>query len=336
MSLHPPENIAYTTRKEKVYAALNEPSRATLTGKFFSWVLTVLIALNALLVFVVFDNRLTSNVHHVLYYFDVACTFVFLVEYIGRIWTADIAYSHLSPIKARIRYLISPMGIIDFLAVVPFIGVMLGTLPYQTFNTLRVLRVIRLIKITRYISGLNMISRVISSRREEIIPAVAVLAVLVMAASVLMYQFENPVQPDKFDSIFSGMWWAITTITSTGYGDLTPITVEGRLVGMITMLFSICIVAIPAGIFTAGFIDEAHAERERKAALNAEKKRRKEEKSYLKHVHAKHANDTSFAQPTANKACFQEERSSLASTHKDFQEEGSDETHYCPHCGKPL
>ena len=87
-----------------------------------------------------------------------------------------------------------------------------------------------------------------------------VLALLTVTASVLMYEIEHPVQPEKFDSVFTGMYWAMTTITTTGYGDLVPVTAAGRLVGFCTMLLSIGVVAIPAGIFSAGFVSEFRAQ----------------------------------------------------------------------------
>ena len=99
-----------------------------------------------------------------------------------------------------------------------------------------------------------------AKRRQEIVAAFTVLGLLTVTASVLMFEVEHPVQPDKFDSVLTGMYWAMTTITSTGYGDLVPLTAAGRLVGFLTMLLSIGVVAIPAGIFSAGFVAEFRAQ----------------------------------------------------------------------------
>ena len=96
----------------------------------------------------------------------------------------------------------------------------------------------------------------LEKRKQEIIAAFMVLTLICIASSVLVFEAEHQVQPDKFDSIFSGLYWALTTMTSTGYGDLAPITPFGRLVGGITMFLSIGVVAIPAGIFSAGFVAE--------------------------------------------------------------------------------
>ena len=83
-----------------------------------------------------------------------------------------------------------------------------------------------------------------------------VLALLIVVASVVMYEIEHPAQPDKFNNLLSGIYWAVTTITATGYGDLVPITPWGRIVGSAIMFLSVALVAIPGGIFSAGFVAE--------------------------------------------------------------------------------
>lgn len=357
-------NPSYEAAKERVFFALNEPVRASVVGRVFSVLLTLLIVLNAIFIIISFNSRISATTRDFIYIFDAVCTVVFLIEYIARIWTADLYYSHLSPVRSRLRYIFSLMGIIDFLAIGPSILLVLGFAPNQTVNALRVLRVIRLIKLSRYIKGLSMISHVFLSRKQEIVPSLAVLLVLILTASVLMYQFENPVQPDKFDGIFSGVYWAVTTITSTGYGDLHPITVEGRIVGIFTMLCSIGIVAIPAGIFSAGFVEEARAERIKNEERAAEKRRKKAERlgrkdkgAHLQKADAAHSAsvleaDRVFAeQATAYDADHvgDVDHVSAASQAVDVSHAGNtgdtsyvgheheqEEFHYCPYCGRRL
>lgn len=242
--------------KQWVDLTLNDPAHADRSGRIVSCILLVLISLNAALVFVVFDERLSSGAHEWLYLFDAVSTLVFLAEYLGRIWTADSLYPGRTPLRARVRYVFSLYGFIDLLAFLPIVPVLLGLAPYQVMNSFRVVRVVRLIKISRYMDGLKAIGNVFRKRRHEIIAAFAVLLLLTLTASILMYQAENPVQPEVFDSIFTGMYWAMTTITTTGYGDITPVTGLGRLIGFCTMVCSIAVVAIPTGIFSAGFVDE--------------------------------------------------------------------------------
>ncbi|WP_415997004.1 potassium channel family protein, partial [Gordonibacter pamelaeae] len=130
----------------------------------------------------------------------------------------------------------------------------------SALNAARIIRLLRLVKLSRYMRGLRSIARVFAKRRQEIVAAFTVLGLLTVTASVLMYEAEHPVQPDRFDSVLTGMYWAMTTITSTGYGDLVPVTAAGRLIGFATMLLSIGVVAIPAGIFSAGFVAEFRAQ----------------------------------------------------------------------------
>lgn len=108
--------------------------------------------------------------------------------------------------------------------------------------------------------GLHSIGQVFVKRRQEIIAAFMVLALLAVASSVLMYEAEHAAQPEVFDNVLTGLYWAVTTMTSTGYGDVVPITPLGRLIGFVVMVISIAVVAIPAGIFSAGFIEEFRSE----------------------------------------------------------------------------
>ena len=114
----------------------------------------------------------------------------------------------------------------------------------------------RVIKISRYMRGLRTIGRVLVMRKHEIAAAFMVIMLLILISSVLMYEVEHDAQPDKFSSLFTGMYWAVTTITGTGYGDLVPITPLGRFIGSIIMLLAVAVVAIPGGIFSAGFVAE--------------------------------------------------------------------------------
>ena len=137
-------------------------------------------------------------------------------------------------------------------------------------DVVSIIRLIRLIKISRYMRGLRTIGIVLSNRRSEIIASIMVLGLLTISASVLMYEAEHTAQPEAFDSVLTGIYWAMTTITTTGYGDLVPITALGRIIGFVVMVLSIAVVAIPAGIFSAGFVEEFRAQRNRRLPLSAQ------------------------------------------------------------------
>ncbi len=217
--------------------------------------LLILIVANALLVGTGSEHA-TVNGFDPLFIFNVISTCVFAIEYVLRLWIADMAYPTYSPIRSRLRYARSLLGIIDLLSWLPM-AILLLT-PFSAFvaDAIRVIRLVRLIKITRYMQGLKTIGIVFRKRQREIIASLMILALLCIASSVLMYEAEHNAQPEAFDSVFTGLYWAMTTMTSTGYGDLVPITAFGRFIGFVTMALSIGVVAIPAGIFSAGFVAE--------------------------------------------------------------------------------
>lgn len=244
--------------KQRVYVALEDPAKATPLGKFLGIGLIVLIVLNALLVGVP-DNNTTLDFNTLILGFSVLSVIAFAAEYACRIWIADLVYPALAPSRARMRYIFSLMGIIDFLAWFPALFVFFLPASNALNDAIRIIRLVRLIKISRYMRGLQTISRVFVKRRREIVAAFMVLTLLVVASSVLMYEAEHTAQPEVFDSVWTGLYWAITTMTTTGYGDIVPITAFGRIIGFVVMVISIGVVAIPAGIFSAGFIEEFRA-----------------------------------------------------------------------------
>lgn len=264
--MNTPENQKYsqTTQapkpKLRVYTALEDPLAAPPLGRTLGIALIILIALNALLVGLPASaNEGALGIAVVI--FSIASTIIFALEYVARIWIADMVYPNLTPARARLRYCLSIMGIIDLLAFFPALFLFFLPASSAINDAVRIIRLVRLIKITRYMHGLRTIAQVFVKRRQEIIASFMVLALLAIASSVLMYEAEHTAQPEVFDSIWTGLYWAMTTMTTTGYGDVVPITPIGRLIGFVVMAISIGVVAIPAGIFSAGFIEEFRASR---------------------------------------------------------------------------
>lgn len=241
--------------KHRLYFALEEPLAATKIGRFAGLALVILIAANALLVGVT-GVEMTQASRTALAVFSVFSMLVFAGEYVCRIWVADVAHPNLPPARARLRYAFSLMGLVDLLSFLPALFMLFLPISSAVNDAVRVIRLVRLIKISRYMRGLRVITRVFAKRRQEIVAAFMVLALLAVASSVLMYQAEHAAQPEVFDSVLTGLYWAVTTMTATGYGDIVPVTAAGRLIGIATMVISIGVVAIPAGIFSAGFVEE--------------------------------------------------------------------------------
>ncbi len=188
---------------------------------------------------------------------------VFTVEYLLRVWscTADPKYSH--PVKGRLRYIVSPVALIDLLAIVPFYATLLLPLKGLDFRILRAVRLIaRVARLSRYSTGAQALDRVIQTRRSELFTVVVVLTVLLLLASSLMYFAEKDAQPEKFANIPQAMWWSIITLTTVGYGDVFPITNAGRILAGLMAIVGVGLFALPAAILGAGFVDELSRNRD--------------------------------------------------------------------------
>lgn len=255
--------------KQWLFLALEYPAKASTGGKVVCGVIYVCIVANAILVCIP-NDWLSSAFDGPILVLSIISSCVFACEYAARIWIADKVRPRLSPPKARLRYMVSPMGIVDLLSFVPAWIMFFVPMSPAIRDAISIIRLIRLFKISRYMRGLRTIGAVIRNRRQEIVASIMVLGLLTIAASVLMYEAEHAAQPEAFDSILTGIYWAMTTITTTGYGDLVPITALGRVIGFIVMVLSIAIVAIPAGIFSAGFVEEFRAQRNGRAPITTD------------------------------------------------------------------
>ena len=188
--------------------------------------------------------------------FERISTIIFLVEYILRVWVAienDKKNKNNSKLILRLKYMITWPAIIDLLAVLS------GILP-MIFNVdlriLRALRMLRLLKFSRYFKVMNLLLGVLREEKQSFLAAMFLLTIAMLIASTGIYIFEKDAQPEKFGSIPAAMWWAVATLTTVGYGDVTPITSMGKLFGAIVTIIGIGTVALPSGILASGFSDQ--------------------------------------------------------------------------------
>ena len=179
---------------------------------------------------------------------------IFTLEYVLRIWscTAESRYSH--PVFGRLRFAVTPLLVIDFLALLPFY------LPLLGLEDLRTLRALRLLawaaRLGRYFEGIRTLGTVLQSKVLELLTVVLVLAVMLVLASAMMYYAEHTAQPEDFASIPEAMWWSIITLTTVGYGDVSPVTPLGKAMAGIIAVMGIGMFALPAGILGSGFLAE--------------------------------------------------------------------------------
>jgi voltage-gated potassium channel len=180
---------------------------------------------------------------------------IFTIDYLLRWWVAPEreATGAEEPWRARWHYALSAYGIIDLIAILPFyIDLFVPGDP----DWLRVLRLLRLLKMSRYAPGLSLFVAVIRNESRPLLAGLLVMAVLLVVESGVMFILEREAQPEKFASIPHTMWWAIVTMATVGYGDVTPVTVLGKAFGGVVMIVGIAMFAVPAGILATGFATE--------------------------------------------------------------------------------
>ncbi|MGE3174537.1 MAG: potassium channel family protein [Planctomycetota bacterium] len=194
--------------------------------------------------------------------FEVVSLAVFGLEYALRLWCCTAAPGHAHPLGGRLRWALRPMMLIDLLAILPGL-LLLTTLDLRMLRALRLLRLLRLLKLTRHSAALQMFGRILRSRAPELASTLFVMLLLLVMASSLMYVLERDSNP-AFSSIPTAMWWGIATFTTVGYGDLTPITPAGRLLGGFVAILGIAMFAIPAGLLGAAFSEELQEQRRKK------------------------------------------------------------------------
>lgn len=200
--------------------------------------------------------------HAQLQFLETASIVIFTVEYLLRVWSSvdnenQPAYAH--PLWGRLRYMRTPLALVDLLAVAPY---WLSVLFPIDLRFLRALRLLRILKLTRYYPATNLLFEVV--RREARVLAAAMFAVLllVLLTASLVYIAEHEAQPGIFPHIPAAIWWAVVTVTTVGYGDAVPITAAGQLLGGFLAFVGVGLVALPAGIFASGFSDALHRRRE--------------------------------------------------------------------------
>ena len=244
-------------------------SKANITDKPSQYVdtaLFILILLNITAVCLESIQGIGNKYQKSFYYFEMFSVFIFGIEYLLRVWSApareDLGES--SSFIKRLKYIFSFTGLVDFIAIIPSIITYFGGLDLRW---LRVLRLLRLLKISNYSSAIEDFFSAIMADWRSFSAALYLVLIALFLSSALMYIAENESQPDKFSSIPETMWWSLITLTTVGYGDVSPITPFGKIIGAFTAIMGVCTVALLTGIVASAF---ANQRAQRTAILEAE------------------------------------------------------------------
>ena len=245
--------------KQKIHATLFGDPSTFKAARLFNYIFlpSILISISVLVLESVADIAVRYSAE--LRFAEIFFTVFFTAEYILRAWS----YRAIPPTggdgSTRVKqtgphYIFSFHGIVDFLATAPFYIQMI--FPGLDLRFLRAVRMLRVLKLSHYNSALEDLYLAIYDERNSIVSAVYILAIAILITSCFAYYAEAGVQPEKFGSIPDAMWWSIITLTTVGYGDASPITPFGKVIGVFTAFAGVCTVAVLTGIVATSFSNQ--------------------------------------------------------------------------------
>lgn len=248
--------------REHVYHFIDNDEEQSFGSQSFELFITILILLS--IVAIVLESFAEFRAEYG-YYFDIfenTTLFIFSVEYLLRIFTADIKYKDSTswPSSAW-RLATSGSGVIDLIAIGPllihflsFFGI--ARYDFRFIRILKITRLLRIFKMNSFTNSIKVVAEVFKEKRHDLGITIFVAFILLLVSSTIMWYVEGAEQPDKFPNILASFWWAIATLTTVGYGDVFPITPLGKFLSGIIALLGIGLVALPAGILSSAFIEK--------------------------------------------------------------------------------
>lgn len=243
--------------KSRVFSIIDSEKHPNRYSEAFDSAITFLILLSIFGIILESYESIATAYKREFYIFEIFTIIVFSLEYLLRLWTANLKYPQLSPIKARLKFIGSWMAIVDLVAILPFfIPLLFANVDFRFIRILRIFRLLRVLKLYRYSKSLQLVIDVCIEKRHSLGVTLFVTIVLLLISSTLMYYLEHEVQPESFPDILSSFWWAIATLTTVGYGDVYPITAAGKLVSGLIAILGIILVALPTGILSAAFMEK--------------------------------------------------------------------------------
>jgi voltage-gated potassium channel len=246
----------YQKLKKDIHILLHPELGNSKWDKILNAFIITLIALNVIAVMLETVIEIHVKYEKFFDYFDLISVIIFTIEYVLRVWSCTHDPKYKGSIRGRIKYMLTPGALIDLLAFLPTYFHAFLNFDLRILRLLRFFRFFRLFRLTAYTRSAQMIFNVFKSRINELLLAFVMVIFLIIIASCLLFFAEHNEQPKSFSSIPATMWWAVVTLTTTGYGDMYPHTAIGKVLAGTIMLSGVAIFALPAGIITAGFLEE--------------------------------------------------------------------------------
>lgn len=254
--------------RRRVFELLEAGQRDDIPSRLLDVFLIALILVNVVAATVESLPGLGSRYVELFTWIEILSVSAFSLEYVLRVACAverpEPRFRH--PVWGRLRYVVSPLALVDLLAILPFY---LAAGTGLDLRICRTLRLLRLLKLAHYFTALGVLLDVIRTERAAFGAAYFVIALGIALASTGIYLCEHQTQPEAFGSVPAAIYWSIVTLTTVGYGDVVPLTVGGRVLGAVVMMLGVGMLAIPTGILATGFTLEIRRRRQLAANLGS-------------------------------------------------------------------
>lgn len=251
------------TFKDRLFHLLQPYNERNLRGRWFDFLLIVLIITNVVAVML---ETLPSmkEYQRAFWLFELFSVSFFTLEYLARIWTCTLelggSNKKRSSLKHRLKFMLRPMSLIDLAAILPFYLSMFFAIDLRV---LRLFRLIRVLKLGRYSAAMQTLQAVIAKEYRVILAALGTLLIVMVIAATVMYHLEREAQPEHFGSIPEALWWSVVTLSTVGYGDVSPITAAGQFFAAMFILLGVALFSLPAGILASSFSEQMSLRRDK-------------------------------------------------------------------------
>ena len=237
--------------RKKLFLIIERDSTHSVISKIYDYVMLLMILISIIPLAFSYQTSL-------MLWFDRISVSIFILDYIFRWCTADFRKPNKSRLMAFLTYPFTFIAIVDLLSILPSVGIFNKVL--KVLRVVRLLKLLRLFRFLRYSSRIETLLFVLKKERVVLLTVLGIAVFYIFATALIMFNVElNNQSVDGvvvFESFFDALYWATTTLTTVGYGDIYPVSNVGRIVSMISSLFGVAIIALPSGVITASYLDE--------------------------------------------------------------------------------
>lgn len=255
-----------TTWRKKLYDIIETDSNAVLS-KLYDWLMLIFIVLSLFPLAFREENPLYNLL-------DKVSVSVFIVDYILRWMTADYKLNDRKKWQAFLLYPFTPLAIIDLLSIIPSFTFFHRA--FKLFRITRLFKILRVFRFLRYSRNMRILFRVLRKERRILFTVFLIAVGYIVTTALIMFNLEDS---EMFHDFFDALYWATTTLTTVGYGDIYPETNIGRVISMFSAIFGVAVIALPSGVITASYLDELRDEKAKRMKEHAKKQAKKQTKS---------------------------------------------------------